>query len=325
MKKFLICLIVSVAIVFVSSCSLMFPVDEGDFFPHTEKSDDGSTFYTALDISTVALITERIAENGTETATEYQIQIGIRNIWANETAEVAQTADRLGSLLSVTMGLGLLHCGDYVEERYDGIDYREYIYFCYDVVGEYGKVEERTNYGFFYMDFVVDFVNPFWVSNLKQSVSSSVAAVLAMSGQSLLLDSAAVDYKYFLDINSNYSGEDTTWVTKTVIKDGGLQYRLCGMTTKDDYSVISYSTSRMASGWFILPIILGAVVVLMLFLVYRKDYNNSNVFRQEVVNGNSATDEGIIIEQDATPAEQDNTNETANDVRTETEEHDEQR
>lgn len=280
MKKFFAFLAICITVLMLSSCALL-----------TAKYDEDLTHDAINGDSTlnINLVSYLMAEDD-NTVTKYQLQIGIKSNASESSMWESKIRD-----LEIELAIKLKIALDYIKSFTVGLSNgEEYIYYCFDVVGTYDVniKDENRSYGFFYMKLMATITNPEWINSLRDTTYS------LLNNSTGGMAPSAVRLRYFYITDNDLKAENATQVQKTVLMpylyDSYVTrveweediYQSLMWEADDEYNFTSLSVyyRAMAPGWYIVPILLGVIVVALLIVITKNKAKNKtiNVFRQDV-------------------------------------------
>lgn len=297
MKKFLTVLSILIFALVLSSCGLLNMRGESNNI--SPKPDTHNVYYSALNINLVSCLVSD--DNGRYL--QYELQIGLRSIFFGD--EETQREQEIKSFAVSTMkhsSFDMQYIGSYDSESLWGnFDSKNnYTYVCFVINPDHAKGKfdsTRSNFGFFFVehDYVIN--NPEWVNYFRDDISSVAKSVINSKTilntstylQDYMIDDDAVYFDFGFCTDADVDAENATRVQKYVLSRGDGLYQCLMWQADDDYdfSKLDVHYKAMASGWYVIAIILGAAVVVILFLLikYKKIPTKAaeNVFRADGV------------------------------------------
>lgn len=296
MKKFFAVLLGLVIALALSSCVFFGNMYERGLDYTSLKPDEPDKYYTALNINVVSYLASAEDE---PRRWSYELQIGIRNeFFESEEAKESQgklIGDAIGEECNLELSFLNYYGVSYdIWSSDDRYAISNYTYLCYSISDFEGDLEViDKNFGFFYYRYDYNITNPEWIDSLRNDIYEVVNDKIMKPWISI--DTDAVRLRYFFNIDADLSSENAIWVQKEIMSRGGA-YDCLMWEAGDNYEFTTLNATyrRMAAGWFILAILLGAAVVIVLYFVTKKAKPSDSVFRQEETI-NELGDNGINV------------------------------
>lgn len=295
MKKIAV-IIAFTMVVALSACGNAATME--DLLLASQKKDEDGIYYSALMIDLISFT----QNDGKKTYTSYRLQLGIRSAEEGPIGEIY--ARKLGDLIGKRLNENLEYSGKY----YENIHNQDYWFYCYDfdkVLG--GNLDQiDRQFGFFYVKGKYKIKVPDWIDSLDSIARNAVSVVLSETNSPVKVDGDAIKYRFYLSMSGKVESENSTRVIKTLY---GFEAIECVMWDKllTDFANIEFIYKSMASGWYIIAILIGAATVAALYFI-SKNKKNENVLKaepiQEIIETNSINEQIFkeetenIIEQD---------------------------
>lgn len=254
MKKFAVIFSVLIVALSLVGCSRL-PYREYDV---STKTDNGGNIYSSLFIDVVSY--------AQEDKSNYEIHVGLRDL-NNGTVDETFAA-YLGAAIGLALGEQVTF-DSYFSEIIGKSDeeMQEYGFYKYKLAPhEYNLRLDSSEYGFFYVSHHYSVVLPSWIASAGTLITG--ATEVALLGRSLRIDTSSVFYTFCLGLSKSIKTENATRDIKEISGGGAIEC-VCWDSKTTDLRNITFEYGGMASGWFIVAILAGVIVVIILYFVTR--------------------------------------------------------
>lgn len=322
MKKFFAVLSILIFALALTSCGLLGM--RGETINISSKPDTLDEYYSALNINLVSYL---VATDDGQVM-QYELQIGLRSMFfGSEEKQREQEIQSFADKIVDRKIFDMQYIGSYESEPlWDNDDSKNnYTYLCFVINPIHGKgkfTSTKSDFGFFFIEREYVITNPVWIESFRDNIYSHTKNVLGSRAawQGYTIDDDAVYFSYGFSTEADVNAENAIWVQKNVLSRGQDLYRCLMWEADKDYDFVTFNIhyKSMASGWYVIAIILGAAVVvaLFLFIKYKKtpakvaegvsgtdsgfNKDNDDIFQLESENAINVIDGQISIEEYAT-------------------------
>ncbi len=266
MKKICALILIAFLAAFLSACRFI-PVEST---VDSDKQEDG-VYYTALDIWLVYV---------GQSAFELQIGINRDAFLVGQHRDFELLGDEIGKRAGAKLS--------YINYFVSGDSEPYYSYYAYKI--ESGTTIDNTSrhFGFFDYRYKYEIKNEEFVGKIYQAAVESVKEAMPSLG-GYTVDDEAVYLSFGLCTDSKLEAENATWVRKKLFsgKESGWEYYDCLVwKSKDinaDFTTLNAEIYSLASGWYIVAIILGLAVVGIIIPI--KSKKQADIYRPSDFSG----------------------------------------
>lgn len=275
MKRLIALSVIVILSLALTSCGFIAATPEFE----AEKLDGGGTYYTALNIDLISF-TDGSGTN------YFELQIGVRNEVIGgyyDSDDLEKFNEDINSSIEQTLkrkGYPVTAFGFFYQgrETWTGElspDY--YVNYVYLIGGGSEVYVTDRHFGFFDYGYDYVIINPEFVNRMREDIYDTVTPLLNPYAE---VDDEAVRMRYFFATDTRLASPDAVKVQKDIASismtcdclmwSGGETY---------EFTSLDANISVMASGWYIVPIILSIAVVVVILLI--KPRKKENVFRTD--------------------------------------------
>ncbi len=269
-KAIVLCLITAFCVCMLASCTFA----GSEPLPVPETKDEDGVWYTPLDIDLIYVGDD-----------EYELQIGLYadSLMGASQRDIVELGETIGRKAGKT--LSYIDYNSYpvevVSTSDEGTKFetKELRYFSYALKGKVNFELTGRYFGFFNYHYDYKIVSEDFIGKLFAAAIASVKEATGKFG-GYTVDDKATYASYDICTGTDLSAENATWVQKSLaLEDYAYVDCLVFAEGADfDYSTIDAQLKvNMASGWFIVPIILGVITVVVLLLI--KPKKEEQIFR----------------------------------------------
>ncbi len=271
MKKILAVFLLSLLVFSLSSCFTN-GNNSLEYDTPSWRQDDKGVYYTALDIDVKAY--PYGDENG-EMRAQFELVVGLRYAVGNSfLLLLPDDVEKLGKLINDKTGMNF----KYNAEKDVGGNFIRYNYLI-DAQPNI-LIENDRKFGFFFIErsFTID--NPDWVASIKNKVYSAVTELFnGFVDKNVKIDNDAIRFRYYFAASSGFYADNAVEVYDP---ETGIGYFMWEESNFDEMPIYYKS---MASGWYILPILFGAIVVVILIFTLKSKKKTVFLTEQPSVEG----------------------------------------
>ena len=260
MKKLVAVLCIIACIIALCSCSLLFAPSEDDLT--WAKQTSGENIFS-FNVNVITYI--EYNEKG-----EASLKCELETVTPNG----AFSEDEINEIVRST-AIELNFSTQY--QTYYAIVSSLETYDCYNFKLNWVNVDfeySQSDYGFFYVKHFYALENPRWINSLLKEIITQANDVIAKSESSeRRIDNMAHRLRYFLMTDVELVADDAQRVYKTIGSDNLMYETLMWETISYDYGFAEFDVaqSSMASGWFVVSIILGVIAVGIIMIAAPKN------------------------------------------------------
>lgn len=273
MKKFFAVFSILLLTLALASCFYDRIYDYYDDSP-THRPDENGIYYSALDID---LIAYSIAdeEDESKTVTNYELQIGLRDNINGQAVLSHEEVDALIDAINKKIG---------VEFSYiDSIPGYDFTKFCFSLEQMPDMTREADRkFGFFTILRNFKFAAPEWMESLWADARVAVDDLLSgIDNRALRIDGDAIRSRFYFAVSESFDSKNAVRENRQLrgllgAQDGSNASCLVWDMQSTTISDIEITYKAMANGWFIVPIILGTVAVIILFAASKHKRNEKS-------------------------------------------------
>ncbi len=258
MKKILAVFLLSLLVFSLAAC-----VPGGgavlEYDPPSCRQDENGVYYTPLDIELKAY--PYYVENG-EMRFQFELIVGLRSTVGKDFLLDLAAEEKLGKLINDKTGIGFKYNG----EENVGENFIRYSYVIEDQQNI--LIENDRKFGFFFIErsFTID--NPEWAVAIRNRVHSAVTELFnELNKGNVKIDNDAISLRYYFAASSGFYADNAVEVYDPETAIGYF------MWNESDIAELPINYKVMASGWYILPIIIGVIVVVILIFTLKGKKN----------------------------------------------------
>lgn len=294
MKKILAVFLLSLLVFSLSSCFTNGTDSMQDDIPSCRQDENG-VYYTALDIGVKSYLYEN--ENG-EVYTQFELLVGLRSVVGDAFLLDSAAERKLGELINRKTGKNF----KYIDVESVGENFERYRYVVEDRHNILNETDRKFGFFFIRRNFTLD--NPVWVNCIKNSIHGAVTELFnGFTDKNVKIDNDAIRLRYYFAAANGFYADNAVEVYDPQYQIGYFMWK------ESDFSHLPIYYKSMASGWYILPILLGVIVVLILTFKL-KGRKNESVFLTEQPDN---ADKNDVLEGQVTIEDVLNSKEAEND------------